>query len=536
VAFAADPPAAVLTIGTKTFAPNASGTGVWYDLCLPSNLSGSVDSQDTRWPSGAWDAISGDRSMWGVGTVTALEFGAIAAPKTADTVALIRGWQEADGYSTATFLPEFAKWEDGASGEKYRQFVIGDTDGRRSMEETDGYQDAIGDWYQITLGGLLDTLGTVTTAGGTANPGWTCGTVAGIGAEDGEEYSAWGTGWFNVNRPATWLNGGGATYRGSAWRWLDVNANSSTALYAQGLADAITIYPGCGDGFGLVDTPGGSIIVARFAQYRRAAAGGLVASTSNVPAPSVTVTAKDGAGTDRGSGASQTRGDYRTGDPYMVGNALGTVSAQFGGSAPYWGGTVQDRSRRRLCFRGAGGAWISYDVSPWDRHARAYSDGTDIKLGFASDYAALSWADASSGLTGVHPCVRWQPYSREGYLWLSREVTAGGNITAVRTFDEGRTWSDPVNIAASGKWPTMVACRDGRIYHYWYDTGQVLFAAVDAFGGTVVSGTAIASGVDDDAIAADEYVTGGGVWRMKVTYRSGGAIVDAVSTDGRTWT
>lgn len=166
-----------LVIGTKQWVKDYLGadlrvgtsyTDVDVDLCAPTNLTAVTDKHGTRWPlEVSTDTISADGAMWGVTNVSTLTFDNLSSgvTYTVESLKLVR-----HSYARATLLGGGGNVQESFAGYKrLRRFLLGDTDGRQSIEEPD-YQ--LWSAYSDRL--LNDLILDVQTAdGGTfRNPGW----------------------------------------------------------------------------------------------------------------------------------------------------------------------------------------------------------------------------------------------------------------------------------------------------------------------------------------------------------------------------
>lgn len=178
----------------------------------------------------------------------------------------------------------------------------------------------------------------------------------------------------------------------------------------------------------------------------------------------------------------------------------------------------------------------SYDVSDARRHARAFignqTPGTAgaVKIGLASNVLPLVWDNRDSGLTANEVCLRFDRQSRGSPLLLLTEN--GGSIGLYKSVNEGRNFTLILAIG-SGKHPALLVARDGRRLCYYVSGTSIKGKIIDASGATVKDTfTAVASGVDDDSISADEFTISQSRWGVALLYRSGGAITTVTSNDG----
>lgn len=179
------------------------------------------------------------------------------------------------------------------------------------------------------------------------------------------------------------------------------------------------------------------------------------------------------------------------------------------------------------------GTWLSYNISRSGRHARAFIKSGKVWLGLASDVTAQTWSDVASDLTASQPCIRWQKSPDRLRLWITYHISGVVYIDEIR---EDGTVLGMGFVVGNGQYPTLMTTADGRIFAYWVDGGAIKGRLYDTFGSPLTGVfTAIAS-VDNDVIAADDYRTSDGRWRMNLVYRVGGEIRVSVSDDGIVFT
>jgi hypothetical protein len=580
----------VATVAPQTFL---------IDLCAPTNMTGVTDVMDTRFgpdlalADEGWvmpthdDSVADPGCMWGVQGATSIRF-ELQASVTYTFVSLalrrlIAPGDDAKGesFSLLGLAPAWRKWTlfsddtvHGAGDTRTRTYIqthaVGNTDGRYSLEECCGEIVVVDPpsgvrsttYVGLTIADVLDKInadteswpveGVTTYDRRLRNAGWVAAYAGGADTAEGADYSSWLNGDMNKHRPAVWLGGAGGVYAEMAtgtqpvWTWMIDNprrAGTSDVTYpvrAQALCDQFDWDAGLGDVFRLSATPGelDAETTIAAAAILRGRAWGLVLLTDVTPAEAVEVrVARDGG--LYGTAMTDVQGQYRTGIPYGRGDREHTVQLNDGASpALSLGAMFRDRWSARRCFRSGLSAteWISYDVSDSGRHYRAYVDGAELVIGNAADVDAMVWEDRHTGVTAKRPCVRCGRMDRRQRVHVVYEATSGGPVVERTTLDEGRSWSAVETIFAAGKFGTMAQCRDGRRYLFAVNAGAIIAQCRDPYDAVMIpTGTVVASGVDDDAIAASEFMRGQGVWSLKLTYRSGGAIVDVVSTDGITF-
>lgn len=535
-----------LTIGAKEWSAECNGSGVaTVDLCSPTNAAVDVDPLTHRW---AWpidvDTVAGDGCLWGCERVTGytISGGSAALTVPANGVKLVRA-----DHTLLTIEPEFDNWHSDGATVTRRQFAVGDTDGRRSYENEDGYISS-GTPQQDSIETFNDEVGLVET-GYVRHQGWTATLKAAVDVADGASGTDMTYNYLNRNRAATWLFGAGvlwdATSGTGEWRYgCDLDAASTLTVPAQALFDRVEWYPGCGDVFGhrdgahryeYADTDGtnGEIELRAHRILRSAATGIALKAADGKPLEGATVAVLEATShTPYGSGTTDVRGEYLTGLSLPYHDASFDVQLQVGSPRPEATLTLYSRSRQRIAFRGTpAGSGLSYDVSSGMRHMRGFLDGGTIWLQTATTINPTVWSAAiDTGIAGDYLAIRYDRMVASQPLWIA--YTDSGAIYISHTEDEGRTVSMPSTVG-TGSYPALVACRDGVKAVYWVTGTAIHGVLYDTVGNVLVSEfTAIASGVDASQIAVDEYIIGGGVRGVALIYRSSGVLVTAISTDG----
>lgn len=315
------------------------------------------------------------------------------------------------------------------------------------------------------------------------------------------------------------------------------NAHGPAELDAQVLFDSVQVYPGWGDGFGLLGGPGpgdfGDWAELRIGAILRGHAAGIVQNTSHEPFVGIPVELLTGGG----SGTTDIRGAYLTGADFAKGTKSYDVHPVVGASTLAITETFRNRLRNRAAFMVAGGGeWVSYDVSDSLRQYRAYNNGSVIYFGAASNIAATTWEDVDTGVTGYEPDIRVDPQSPAQLIHLAYR-DSGSLLYDRYTLDEGVTWTMPTTIPGTGLYPRQCITRDGRRFYYWLASGGSIVGALYDAQGTLMYGgiNAIGAGVDSTAFDVDERADAQGAWNIHITYFAGGALYDANSPDGITF-
>lgn len=392
--------------------------------------------------------------------------------------------------------------------------------------------------------------------------GWHCTEASdsstGRGLEDAGTVALTVTNWVNGNRPGYWLAGAGlrATAEGTAtlatWKeGIDETVDAGTyAMYAQVLADTVDWYPGAGDAFAFLGTaPATGELVMRAGKVLRDSGWGLVfASAGHDPVSGAVGTWYECAepppspysGAVAGTAATDSLGQFRTTIPHGKGHVDHFLRVTGCGTDILYR-PAYARKRHRGHFLTSTGEWISTDMSPAWRHLRAYTSSGNIVVGAGRNVLGNTWDDNTPGVAGAHPCARVDRSGRAPHLWVAYE-TAAGAVAWLRSGNEGRGYTAMGTVFASGRYPTMTITPDGRRFVYALagtaGAGTAIYGALYDAQGTLLRGpyTAWSGTVDADAIACHPHVTGGGVWRMHLAFRSNGAIVDVSSVDGITFT
>lgn len=539
-----------LAIGVKQWSCECDSSGIaLVDLCSPNNAAVSVDTLTCRWP---WpvdvDTVSGDGALWGCERITGYTISGSSAGLAvpANGVQLVRV-----DHSLFCVQPTFQHEYADGTGVMRRQFVVADTDGRRSYENEDGY------WLwdapqQDDIHTFVDEVGTV-DSGYVRHRGWSATLKAAVDVADGSTGSAMRYGYLNRNRPATWIWGGGAMWSvqdgvGAWYYGIDANATATRSVSAQALYDRIDWYPGVGDAFGhrsgthqyeYCDSMGRyGAIELRTQRYLRSAVVGVALHGSTAkPLVGATVAVLEATGhASAGSGETDIRGEYLTAEPYPYHNSSFDTQLQVGAPRPEATLTLYSRSRQRVAFRGTpASAGISYDVSDAMRHIRAFIDAGTIWIQSAATVDPRVWDPAvDTGVTADRACVRYERAKPNQAVLIT--YAASGTVYARATADEGRSVSMATTIG-SGDYPAMVSCRDGLQAVYWVTGSAIHGVLFDGAGNRIkLEFTAVASGVDAAQIAAEEYVSGRGVRGIALLYRSTGTLVTKVSTDGVVFT
>lgn len=347
-----------LTIRSRQWEVTTDGSGdAVVDLCSPTNASDATDDTDHR-----WEATLGP--YWGVQEVSALTLAVL----TSGATYTVAGMELARvDHTLLTALRAFGAWDlqevatvgSVTTWTYRRRFLDGETDGRRSLEETDFLRvdsdagSGSTSYVRRTIEQLADAIVAV-DSGVVRWPGWQAALKAAIDVADGAAGSDWRWNYLNRNRPASWIAGDGRVYSSGAWSSpIDLAAASTLTLRAQMLLDEVEWSPGAGDLFGLDSGHADPRLLVPSGKVWRGQAWGLVLGTDGAGDEGALVTMVELPSlADRGSGRADARGEYRTGSPHSVGGLEHRISAEVGAMPfPSVDATMYGRHRRRACFR-----------------------------------------------------------------------------------------------------------------------------------------------------------------------------------------
>lgn len=180
--------------------------------------------------------------------------------------------------------------------------------------------------------------------------------------------------------------------------------------------------------------------------------------------------------------------------------------------------------------------FLSYDVSPSMRHARALVDAATDEVSLQAGQNTrprISWGTAvAAGFDAADGSLRW--VGSTGVLGLLYATPAGA-VEYRTTPDEGLSWSAASSVG-SGTRAALLVGRNQELFQYWRDAGALKGRILDAAGNVLVATfTVAASGVDDAPIAADEDFAHGGQWRVLLRWFSGGVLSELHSPDGQSF-
>lgn len=470
-----------LGIGGKTWALTTGGDGAWVttdlDLCRPSNASATVDAKESRYPL---DGVGGrpvDSDYWGVSYVPALTI-TKPAEVVVGTTALVRQGSAARLSWVPALTPWMSAWTSPADETYHRPHGWSEVDGRVADIPAAFRVDPIGPTDSVSHQTIDQSRSRLAALGG-----WSASL-----------YGSWPDDYHTGARDAWWLGGGGHVWRGypsGAWHSeIDHEVDGATTVWASGLWDEVTGYPGIGDAWERADYPTttGLALPIRWSKILRGQAWGLALVDS-----ATAELRRDSDGANRGAGAADARRFWRTGAPYGQGEVPHRVVVGDAETAAF---TVHNRMRhRRVLGLAAGAAWhLSSDGRRgWVYGAESVPDVGVRARRFSwrggDDHTVLAVDDplATRAQIGVAPA---------GYVRLVWEKS--NEVRSSRSYDHGQTWESSALIA-SGTNPAFavddrhhieyVALHNGTAWRCWRKIGAAAWSDVGLIA-TVDAGTA----------------------------------------------
>lgn len=179
-----------------------------------------------------------------------------------------------------------------------------------------------------------------------------------------------------------------------------------------------------------------------------------------------------------------------------------------------------------------GNVW--HDKSRGNRHVRGYTSKGNLQIERSQNSVPFAWDLTPDVIEDVDwSCGRFDRLSEDQTLWLVCEIA--GSIEVFTSTDEGRTFTLSITVASGSK-PTLVIGPDRRRHFFWIDGTAIKGRVYDAFGTLLeATFTAVASGVDDQGIAAEVRTVQDGEYRIVLTYVSSGSIIAVESTNSTTF-
>ncbi len=354
---------ATVEIGSKSWDLEVIDSGyIDIDLCAPSSATQIVDSQDSKWPyTSTSPVIISDGPFWGVSNVTNLQINNLASGHvyTLTKIELVRL-----NHLTCNFIGGYEDWvplsTSGSNATYYRRFFDGDSDGRRYPEISD-YEYTIGPetdiYYTHTFLDMIQSLYNGNNGVYTSD-GWTATDLQPLpptGCPDSNGYYQISPCYLNSSAPLFFAYGAGALFNGKNWVYgLDQSASNGLTIPAQTVFDSIQFYPSCGNPWELGTGSYNTALPLYAAKILRSQAYGLVLDNNHNPAPNVTVNVTlQNTSNSVGTGITDSRGEYKTANPYPPGTSTCEVTAE-SGPIPYpvLQGIFISRKRQRFCFSG----------------------------------------------------------------------------------------------------------------------------------------------------------------------------------------
>jgi hypothetical protein len=408
------------------------------DLCSPQDATAETDDKDTRWYDVDVDAgYNPPGPYWGPDNLTSIVLDHLAEGTTyTGSTSLERhahsnlqvcdmlkqgsgsddgkGWLHVIHYVTASI-------DSPVTTDVYvRSFLLGDTDGRRSVDTWAISKTIVTTVSEtrtvtLTLRALRDLLAELVFADHRF-PGWSGALASGTDISDGADGAVVSHGWLNANRPAAWLAGGGLMVSAGTWSHggiAGLACSSSAGVSAQMLLDEITDWPpGIGDQFGVGG--GGSDLQFAIGKVLRGGACGLVSDTSGAVVGSQQVDLLEGA-TDRGDGTTDaTLGEYTTMVPFGKGETSHTVRPHTK-TMTVSCSPLRARHWRRACFRQ--GAPTDYKALAVDS-PRSWVHVSDANMVRTFHHASWLPAFVSVPYTAVDSFVGFAVDERKGALYM----------------------------------------------------------------------------------------------------------------------
>jgi hypothetical protein len=488
--------------------PAGVAAPVVFDLCA-LNLPGPVDMRYGRWPPNSESATA---FASGIDAINWLE---IQLPPDS-------GVYEIHEVRLERFTPPritFLNAEEGVlltgdveDGQVF-PYVLGDVDGRRTLEFFGLYVDGDGSLNYRNLGDFKYYAES-------QYPGWEVDVI-----ED-------------ETLPLVGLGGAGAIPVGDTVdAWIRREWDEGEPIPYQRFYAGLRVPPNSGDIFG-----GGSFGGPAHYRVEKILGGGvngLVLSPGRLPVEDVTVKLERLPGLEpEGTGVTDTLGRYGTGAPWGR-SAVSHRLTAMRGKPPTW--PTHDmatplRTDRRVSFIGARllGRSIAYDVSDSQRHLRAYFDGKRLVVGRTGNDLP-EWDDTYSAVDGEAVAIAIDKRSRAQELLLL--VATETDLRLYTSKSEGRSLTLATTIATgSFKSPAIAISRPGFRCLYWL-AGTVLKGQIRDAANNIVRATFDAiTGVDEDGGAAvGESVVHGGQLRMVLIVTVDGALVQYTSADGVAW-
>jgi hypothetical protein len=531
-----------ITVGIagQTWDTTTGADGTWVerdlDLLCSSSESGTTETRDSRnpienpggYPTATLPTVNYSLG-WGVSFAAAIAFTGLPATGTiqVDYIELRRTDTTAYFSPLAPFLKRFQAWDSGTDITSLYPFWYGYSDGRVVDWPHLAFVDANTGPDSYTRFTLSQLRGFI------AYPsGWECDTT-GLPADPDAFHTS--------SLDAYWFMGGGSIYTHSTEAWTanitSTPADNTWATYpAQMGWDEVQGYPGIGRGAwdGSAYDLANPALPCAVEVALRARSEGVVFRLDDQPYPSTTVRAYETStpANITGTGVTDAKGRYTTGTPYARGNKNITTKLLVG-SQPSANRVEVNRERDRTSFRkNTTGVGLAYAVSRAMRHARAYSDGGTMKLGFAEN-VGYPFSDVD---TGLNPTAATLDYSKAGLADILRVcVCESGTIKVYVTSDESGTLTLAITVG-TGTYGAVVQRPDGVLHTYRLASGTVYTRAYDARNNALYAEqTTNLTGLDNSEIDTRYSVGEDGKAIIGLIHSVGGALIFKTSQDGITF-
>lgn len=179
------------------------------------------------------------------------------------------------------------------------------------------------------------------------------------------------------------------------------------------------------------------------------------------------------------------------------------------------------------------GVCLSMDAHPDGRRFRAYIQDGNAVVGFCSRNSAF--LDTDTGIAVDWLAIRIDKGAPTPKLYLiTQEGTA---IKERESTTSGVSFGVATTLATGYKYPTIDVELDGvRLVYFVNTLGTAVYGiGRDKEGNTLWGPTSVHSGIDDSPIAVRKQVMANGLATIFLTVIEGGAVVEYLSTDGKTF-
>jgi len=491
--------------------PVTGGTFSYYylDLCSPDNKTSTMDETDSPYPrmnpsdpTNAGQLLDGD--YWGITratqialTGTSLEMGDIHLSSSSGATQ----WCKGNWTPTRTWT-KLQKTSFGGNSWTTNRLFQGDTEGNTQSEE--GWAVWETSPTANTIWTITDLVNAINASDGTVvrHQGYTA-----TASTTNSSPSYIKNGYANsVNGHAIWL-GGLTRRRGQGDKlWMDTDQSAGGAdvqVYAQTMYRKLNgdYVPDAFDAFEIEDA-GVQYLSLLAVNYARGRAHGLVLGTDTEPYPLQTVYLRlDSTSASRGSGASNTIGEYWTGLPAGLGMANhNTVCNTLDTGDP---DPLYTNKQQRAVFKltSPSGTFVSADRNILNQHYYATIQSGTISLWKAAGPLGTAYTQTITSITGAANLhLRTLHTDPDLGIVLFVENTAGG-LDRQYTKTEGASFVSTV-INSSGTQPAFCVDDLGLEYYIWRTSGGAIQGKILDANGTVLmtATTLVAANVADQSI------------------------------------